>query len=198
MPSDRIMQNSAPEAKFQIVGIDSNNVGHTLQCDTSGNLIVTATFGGSATVTTISGSTTAVTGNVTVVQPTGTNLHTVIDSGAITVTPGGAAPLSLSRNSSAALEASHIIKASPGTFYGVIGYNSKVTAQFVQIFNSATVPVDTTVPIYTIAVAAQSNFSLDLSTFGDFFSAGIVITNSSTAASKTIGSADCFFTNLFI
>lgn len=30
------------------------------------------------------GSTTAVTGNVTVVQPTGTNLHTVIDSGVIT------------------------------------------------------------------------------------------------------------------
>lgn len=31
-----------------------------------------------------SGSTTAVTGNVTVVQPTGTNLHTVIDSGTLT------------------------------------------------------------------------------------------------------------------
>jgi hypothetical protein len=35
-------------------------------------------------VETVSGSTTAVTGNVTVVQPTGTNLHTVIDSGTIT------------------------------------------------------------------------------------------------------------------
>jgi hypothetical protein len=33
------------------------------------------------------GSTTAVTGNVTAVQPTGTNLHTVVDSGAVTVTP---------------------------------------------------------------------------------------------------------------
>jgi hypothetical protein len=36
-------------------------------------------------VVTDSGSTTAVTGNVTVVQPTGTNLHVVVDSGAITV-----------------------------------------------------------------------------------------------------------------
>lgn len=36
-------------------------------------------------VVTDSGSTTVVTGNVTVVQPTGTNLHVVVDSGAITV-----------------------------------------------------------------------------------------------------------------
>lgn len=35
-----------------------------------------------------SGSTTAVTGNVTVVQPTGTNLHAVIDSGAVTSNQG--------------------------------------------------------------------------------------------------------------
>lgn len=36
-------------------------------------------------VITDTGSTTAVTGNVTVVQPTGTNLHTVVDSGTVTV-----------------------------------------------------------------------------------------------------------------
>jgi hypothetical protein len=38
------------------------------------------------------GSTTAVTGNVTVVQPTGTNLHTVVDSGTITLS--GTSPVS--------------------------------------------------------------------------------------------------------
>jgi hypothetical protein len=37
-------------------------------------------------VITDTGSTTAVTGNVTVVQPTGTNLHAVIDSGSVTAT----------------------------------------------------------------------------------------------------------------
>lgn len=42
-------------------------------------------------VITDSGSTTAVTGNVTVVQPTGTNLHAVVDSGAITVNNAGGA-----------------------------------------------------------------------------------------------------------
>lgn len=39
-----------------------------------------------------SGSTTVVTGNVTVVQPTGTNLHTVVDSGTITLS--GTSPVS--------------------------------------------------------------------------------------------------------
>lgn len=39
-----------------------------------------------------SGSTTAVTGNVTVIQPTGTNLHAVVDSGTITLS--GTSPVS--------------------------------------------------------------------------------------------------------
>src|ERR1700676_3286107 len=47
-----------------------------LSLDTAGNL---RTISGT-------GSTTAVTGNVTVVQPTGTNLHTVVDSGTVVVT----------------------------------------------------------------------------------------------------------------
>lgn len=59
-----------------------------LSLDTAGNLRTTTTLGaGSAVighVITDSGSTTAVTGNVTVTQATGTNLHTVVDSGTLT------------------------------------------------------------------------------------------------------------------
>jgi hypothetical protein len=104
----------------------------------------------------------------------------------------------LSRASSATYENSHIAKASGGTFFRVEGYNSKASAQFIQVFDSATVPADTSVPLYTFTAAATSNFSLDLHTFGDTFGAGIVVCNSSTGPTKTIGSADCFFTIKFI
>lgn len=56
------------------------------QIDATGNLKVTLVAGTAVVghVITDTGSTTAVTGNVTVVQPTGTNLHVVVDSGTIT------------------------------------------------------------------------------------------------------------------
>jgi hypothetical protein len=71
----------------------------------SGTVAVSGTVPVSGTVTAVqptgtnlhvvadTGSTTAVTGNVTVVQPTGTNLHTVIDSGTTVVTQATAANL---------------------------------------------------------------------------------------------------------
>lgn len=87
------------------VGIVTNSVIHGLSTGGGGTYVdVKVTPSGAlATETTLSagtavighvitdsGSTTAVTGNVTVVQPTGTNLHTVVDSGAITETNSAA------------------------------------------------------------------------------------------------------------
>ena len=51
-----------------------------------GNVTVVQPTGTNLHTVTDTGSTTAVTGNVTVVQPTGTNLHAVIDSGSTSVT----------------------------------------------------------------------------------------------------------------
>jgi len=96
--------------------------------------------------------------------------------------------------SSSALEASHVLKAGAGTLVQIIGYNSKTSAQFIQLFNSATVPADTTVPIAVFTVPATSNFSFDTPHTGLPFATGIAVSNSSTAATKTVGSADCFFT----
>lgn len=96
---------------------------------------------------------------------------------------------------STALEASRVVKASAGTLYRITGYNSKTSAQFIQVFNNSSLPADGAgTLIFTFRVAASSNFSLDFGTLGEAFSVGIVVCNSSTAASKTIGSADCFFT----
>ena len=100
--------------------------------------------------------------------------------------------------SSTVYETSHVLKASAGKLMGLIGYNSKATAQFIQVHNSTTVPADTGVPTITFTVAASSNFSLDLGANGIPFTTGISVSNSSTGATKTIGSADCFFTGIII
>jgi len=93
---------------------------------------------------------------------------------------------------SVAYEASAIAKAAPGVLREIRGYNSKASAQFIQLHNSATVPADTAVPLEIITVPATSNFSM---TYFDGIKcdAGIVVCNSSTGPTKTLGSADCWF-----
>lgn len=98
---------------------------------------------------------------------------------------------------SVAYVADEIIKAAPGTLFNVSGYNSGA-AQFIQIFDSATLPADTAVPVVVIAVAATSNFSYCPGVYGRQFGNGIVICNSSTGPTKTIGAANCWFDSQYL
>ena len=98
------------------------------------------------------------------------------------------------RNStSVAYEASRVVSAGPAACYGLTGYNSKASAQFIQIFDAASLPADGAVPVVVITVPTVSNFSIDFGQYGRYCKNGIVVCNSSTGPTKTIGTTDCWF-----
>ena len=96
-----------------------------------------------------------------------------------------------------AYAASIVAKAAPGKLLDITGYNSKGTAQFIQVHDAASLPADTAVPKVVIYVPATSSFSLEFSK-GRSFANGIVICNSSTGPTKTIGSADIWIDAQYI
>lgn len=98
---------------------------------------------------------------------------------------------SASNATTTALAASLVVKASAGVLLGFQGVNTSASPQYIQVHDAASLPADTAVPKMLITVPAGENFSLDLGR-GRVFTTGIVICNSSTAATKTIGSADCW------
>jgi len=109
----------------------------------------------------------------------------------VVVTPGAAASaVHLTNVKTVAYAASLVISAAPATLYGLTGYNSKNTGQFIQLFNLTALPADATVPSVVLWVDALSSFSLDFGVNGRYFSTGIVLSNSSTGPTKTIGAAD--------
>ena len=123
---------------------------------------------------------------------------TAVNTGAVVVASGTvtANVQTVSLASSTAYEASRIVKASAGTLFSLSGYNSG-PAQFLQVHNSASIPANGAAPAMLLAIPAQSTFAFEWDK-GVVLSAGIVVSNSSTGATKTIGSADCYFTATYI
>jgi len=104
----------------------------------------------------------------------------------------GVTPRDHSNINTSAYAASLVVKASAGKAFDVRGYNSLASAQFIQVHDAASLPADTAVPEETFTVPASSNFSITFPE-GKSFATGIVVCNSSTGPTKTIGAADCWF-----
>lgn len=77
--------------------------------------------------------------------------------------------------------------------YGFTVYNSKASAQWLLMFDASTLPADARVPIVALPIAASSQVSAYYGPMGRVFHQGLVLCNSSTDTTKTIGAADCFF-----
>lgn len=97
------------------------------------------------------------------------------------------------RYSSAALEASHVVKDSKGMLHSLTFTNTNAAARYLQVFDANALPADSTVPAITIQVAAGATINLNYDMAPLPFQSGIVVCNSSTAGTKTIGAADSHF-----
>lgn len=95
---------------------------------------------------------------------------------------------------SSAYESARQAKAVAANLISINGYNSKATAQFIQIHNSAAAAAEGAAPVDFFVAPAQSAFFYQPNgDVGDAYSTGIYVCNSSTGPTKTLGSADCWF-----
>lgn len=113
--------------------------------------------------------------------------------GRTTIKPISANTYNLSWDTSTALEASSVVKASAGNAYVAHVFNNNAATRYFQVYNSTTVPADTAVPIFSIPVATGGYirvvFGLE-SGAPYHFSTGISWANSTTYATKTVGGSD--------
>ena len=89
---------------------------------------------------------------------------------------------------------SMVVKSGSGKLYGFSVFNSKNATQYILLFDAATVPADgDTSLVIAFPVATLTTLLVSYGTPGRAFNVGCVLVNSSTANSKTVGSADCWF-----
>lgn len=76
--------------------------------------------------------------------------------------------------------------------FGFTVYSSKLAAQFVLLFDANAIPANGAVPLFALPVSSSNFVSTSYSDTPRSMEAGIVVCNSSTDTSLTLGSADCF------
>lgn len=84
------------------------------------------------------------------------------------------------------------VQSGPGVLFGFTVYNSNAAAQFIQVFDASQLPADGVAPNVLFTVPGSGNLFVQYVP-GRRFEVGIVICNSTTGATKTIGAQDCWF-----
>lgn len=97
------------------------------------------------------------------------------------------------QSASSAVLATNIVIPGVLRVYGFTVTNTKGSAQLAQWFDASALPADGVVPIASKNVPTVDAVGVFFGDCGRVFHRGIVICNSSTSATKTIGSADCLF-----
>lgn len=107
-------------------------------------------------------------------------------------------PSTAQTSASAAYENDRVIKAGAGTLVSLSVYNSKASAQFIQIHNVTSTPADGVAPIFVVTVPTVANYTINFPLSGLPCTTGIYVCNSSTGPTKTLGSDDCYFTAVYL
>jgi hypothetical protein len=81
---------------------------------------------------------------------------------------------------------------SAARLYEVRVYNANASAQFVMVHDATSLPSNGAVPVEAYTVAAETNLSITWPN-GRVMGTGIVISNSSTQQTLTVGGNDCWF-----
>lgn len=115
----------------------------------------------------------------------------ILDGNTLRGQTGGSANLPRSKHSNG-YAASIVANTGPGILYGFTVYNSNAAAQFIQLYDLAAVPADGANPATVFTVPAASHLPIEWIN-GRAYLVGIVLCNSSTGPTKSIGSADCYF-----
>ena len=96
----------------------------------------------------------------------------------------------LKNSTSVAAENHRIVTTGPALLVGFSA--SSTTAQFIQFFDASLVPADNAVPLPPFAITAGGSVSFTW-TPPRYFANGIVICNSTSQLTKTLGAADTLF-----
>lgn len=95
------------------------------------------------------------------------------------------------------LEASAVVKTGDGWLYGFTITNTNAAIRFVQVFDAPSVPADGAVPLLAKSVPAGDAVGFSWLP-PRRFEAGLILCNSTTQGSKTLGSADSLFDAQYI
>ena len=95
------------------------------------------------------------------------------------------------------------VKSGEGMLFGFTVHTSKATAQFIQMHDSQLAPAAGAVPVAVwqingAAIATGNDLAVSYIFPGRWFDRGCWLVNSSTVATLTAGSADCFFDAQYI
>lgn len=97
------------------------------------------------------------------------------------------------RANTSGLASSLIAKSSAGTALSIFGLSTLASVQFIHVFDSAVVPSNGAIPTLIFRVTSNSNFNFPIADTGIPFTNGIVVCNSTTDATLTLGAANCSF-----